>query len=236
LIVLLSLAVCAAAGASAQESRDEKAKVGAERSATESWDRVFRNKPYLPVQPSGSFVAYCAERSLSQSLLERGSKVLVLAMGDGANAIYLAQQGLDVTGMDISPVAIAKAREAAEAAGVPLRTVEADLFDYDMGRGRWDLVTNIYFNPAIRVMDKLKAAVRPGGLLLIEGFSADHKGQGPPAWSRYRQDQLLDALDGWRILEYQDGLFQTIWAGEKPVPVVRLLAKKPGRESATPDP
>jgi len=105
-----------------------------------------------------------------------------------------------------------------------------------MGRERWDLVTNIYFNPAIRVLDKLKAAVRPGGLLLIEGFGAEYAGPGPATWSRYGKNQLLEGLADWRILEYQDGNFPTIWAQDKPVPVVRVLAQKPDDSGPTREP
>lgn len=191
------------------------------------WDRVFKQRPYRPVDPSRAFLAYCTDRALREGLLQRGSKALVLAMGDGPNAIYLAEQGLDVTGLDISEVAIQRARANAAEKGVQLQTVKADLFQHDLGDGKWDLVTNIYYNPAIRAFDRIKNAVRPGGLLLIEGYGAEHKGSGPPPWSRYRPNQLLGELAGWRILEYQDGIYPSPWAEGKAVPVVRVLARKP---------
>ena len=193
------------------------------------WDNLFRQLPYREVQASKSFPAYCAERLLDEGRLEPGAKVLMLAMGDGRNAVYFAQQGFEVTGLDISSVAIEKAVRAAAEEGVEIHTIRADLFESDFGSEHWDLVTNIQFNPAIKVIDRIKRAVRPGGFLLVEGYGSDLEGSGPPEWSRYRPNQLLDELPGWRILEYQDGVFPNFWAGDKRVPVVRVLARKPDR-------
>jgi len=117
LTLLVLFAICGPGRPWAEEARGAEPTPDPQRELADTWDRVFRNKPYRPVQPSDSFVAYCVQRSLRQSSLAAGSEVLVLAMGDGANAIHLAQQGLDVTGMDISPVAIEAAAKAAAAAG-----------------------------------------------------------------------------------------------------------------------
>ena len=192
-----------------------------------SWDQVFEQTPYQEVRLANSFPAYCVERLLAEGRLAAGGKALVLAMGDGRNAIYFAEKGLDVTGLDVSTVALRTAARVAAEKKVALRTVKADLFRHDLGREQWDLVTNIYFNPSIHVIDRIKDAVRPGGYLLIEGYGSEHEGDGPPQWSRYRPNQLLDELKGWRILEYQDGLFPSPWSAEPAVPVVRLLARKP---------
>jgi SAM-dependent methyltransferase len=193
------------------------------------WDQVFEQRPFRPIEPSRSFLAYCTSRALREGLLKPGSKVLVLAMGDGPNAIHLAEQGLDVTGLDISGVAVERARKAAAEKGVRLTAVQADLFEHDLGDGKWDLVTNIYYNPAIQVLDRIKRSVRPGGLLLVEGYGADHEGGGPPPWSRYGPNQLTTELAGWRILEYQDGVYTSPWADGRAVPVVRVMARKPSR-------
>ncbi|MEW6747286.1 MAG: class I SAM-dependent methyltransferase [Planctomycetota bacterium] len=192
-----------------------------------AWDRVYKRLKLPEVTVSSSFPAYCADRLAREKLLEPGSKVLALAMGEGRNEVFFAGLGFDVTGIDISPVAIEQAEQAAKEKGVALKTVKADLFQYDLGREQWDLVTNIYFNPAIKVFDRIKDAVRPGGFVLVEGYGADYKGEGPPASSRYGPNQLLKELEGWRILEYQDGVFPCVWQQDKAVPVVRVLARKP---------
>jgi SAM-dependent methyltransferase len=190
------------------------------------WDEVYRNPRGYVREPS-VFLVRCVERLASEGLSGPGATALVLAMGDGRNAIELAERGYDVTGLDISKVGIEKAEAAAAAAGVEIRAVRADMFKTDLGDGIWDLVTNIYFNPAVKILDRIKRAVRPGGFLIIEGFGSDYDGPGAPEWSRYEPNQLLDELEGWRILEYQDGTYPADWAAGTPVPLIRVLAKKP---------
>lgn len=179
------------------------------------------------ISPENSFAAYCAERLVREHGLQPGDSAMVLAMGDGRNALYLASLGLQVTGIDISSVGLEKARQAATERGLQIEAIQADIFQYDLGEGSWDLVTNVYFNPAIQIFDRLEAAVRPGGYLLVEGYGSDHTGPGPAVETRYRPNQLLAELSSWRILEYQDGIFPNDWEGGRSVPVVRVLAQKP---------
>lgn len=191
-----------------------------------SWDAAFLNPGLRYVRDANAFLTFTTARILRDNLCP-GRTALDLGMGEGRNAIFLAQQGFKVTGLDISKVAIDHAKEQAKAKGVTLETVEADLFAYEFGTDRFDLITLIYFNPAVKVLDKLKAAVKPGGLILIEGQGREHQGGGPPPWSRFAPNQLLHALDDWRVLEYQDGVYPCDWNDGKPTPVVRILARKP---------
>jgi SAM-dependent methyltransferase len=190
------------------------------------WDAAFLNPSTRYVRETNAFLAFATARILRENLCP-GRTALDLGMGEGRNAIYLAQQGFKVTGLDVSKVAIQHAQEQAKAKGVTLETVEADLFAYDFGVDRFDLITLIYFNPAIKVLDKIKAAVKPGGLILIEGQGKDHEGGGPPPWSRFAPNQLVRAFDDWRVIEYQDGIYPCDWNEGKLTPVVRILARKP---------
>lgn len=93
--------------------------------------------------------------------------------GAGAEAIWLAAAGWQVTAADISAVALARAAERAGGAGVADRVafVEADLSTWEPGH-RFDLVTTHYAHPAIRQLDfydRLAQWVAPGGTLLIVG-------------------------------------------------------------------
>jgi SAM-dependent methyltransferase len=63
--------------------------------------------------------------------------VLCLAEGEGRNAVFLAQRGHDVTAVDLSEVGLANAARLAAERGVSIRTVVANLDDYDLGAGRW---------------------------------------------------------------------------------------------------
>jgi SAM-dependent methyltransferase len=65
-------------------------------------------------------------------------KVLCLAEGEGRNAVFLAQQGYQVTAVDQSSVGLEKTRILAMEKGVEVRTVEADLQDFEIEKDTWD--------------------------------------------------------------------------------------------------
>src|SRR6476469_6699280 len=65
-------------------------------------------------------------------------------MGEGRNAIYLAQQGWQVTGVDVAEKALAYAQARAKKLGVPLATEVADMAKYDWGTNKWDLIVLSY--------------------------------------------------------------------------------------------
>ncbi len=77
--------------------------------------------------------------SVSGWLPERGA-ALDLAGGDGGQAVWLAQRGLDVTLCDVSSVALQRATLLAASAGVALQTVCIDLEEHAPPAGPWDLV------------------------------------------------------------------------------------------------
>lgn len=109
---------------------------------------------------------------------------LDVGCGEGADAVWLAQRGWEVTGLDLSQVALDKARRHAEDAGVADRTtwVQADLRAGDPLPGPFDLVSAFYLHvPAAdfaRVYAALADAVAPGGALLAVGHHPDDAASG----------------------------------------------------------
>ena len=97
-------------------------------------------------------------------------RVLDVGCGEGADAIWLARRGWTVTAIDISDVALIRAREAAELAGAAVEWVRGDALHTPFPAGSFDLVSMQY--PALpkaageAVVRALLGAVRPGGLLL----------------------------------------------------------------------
>jgi SAM-dependent methyltransferase len=93
--------------------------------------------------------------------------------GAGAEAIWLASRGWQVTGADIAAGALSHAAERAAAVGVGdrVRWVRADLTTWEPGT-TYDLVTTHYAHaamPQLELYDRLASWVRPGGTLLIVG-------------------------------------------------------------------
>src|SRR5688572_24453702 len=97
-------------------------------------------------------------------------RALDVGCGEGADAIWLAQRGWEVTAIDVSDVAIRRAREAAELAAASVDWVSGDALQASFPSGAFDLVSMQY--PALpkaageAAVRTLLDTVRPGGLLL----------------------------------------------------------------------
>lgn len=138
-------------------------------------------------------------------------RALDVGCGEGGDALWLAERGWTVTGVDISPVALDRAAQAATAAGLAdrMRWTRADLATDPPPAGAFDLVSVQYFpvpHEPRGVLAGLLAAVAPGGTLLVGGHDLTghdhHGGNGhfdPTQY--YDHDELVAALDdSWTIL------------------------------------
>ena len=113
-------------------------------------------------RPNGRLVAEVAE-------LPPG-RALDVGCGEGADAIWLAQRGWTVTAIDISEVALTRAKAAADDGGVSVEWVRGDALATPFPAGIYDLISMQY--PALPkaggddAIRKLLGAIRPGGVLL----------------------------------------------------------------------
>ena len=107
-------------------------------------------------------------------------RALDIGCGEGADVVWLAKQGWDVTGVDVSQVALDRAAQHAADEGVDGRTswlrvdlVGRDGTEVDPLPGGMDLVTSHYMHAPQDVFEAtyaaMAAAVRPGGTLLVVG-------------------------------------------------------------------
>jgi SAM-dependent methyltransferase len=97
---------------------------------------------------------------------------LDVACGDGAAAVWLASRGMDVLGVDVSPVAVRRAAQLAAAAGVAdrCRFVVADLDEGLPAGPRADVILCLAFRDA-RLDAEMTARLAPGGLLAASALS-----------------------------------------------------------------
>jgi SAM-dependent methyltransferase len=108
-------------------------------------------------------------------------RALDVGCGEGADAIWLARRGWTVTAIDVSDVAVIRAREAAERVGAVVEWVCGDALRTAFPAGSFDLVSMQY--PALpkavgeAAVRALLGTVRPGGLLLAvyHDLSAEHR-------------------------------------------------------------
>jgi len=153
-------------------------------------------------------------------------RALDVAKGQGRNALWLASHGWAVTGFDISAVGIEEARKAAEKRGLHLEAILSAYEDFDWGKEKWDLIVFSYFFPQ-SVLPKIWEALRPGGLILIEGFHID-TAKVRPVGGAYHNNELFHVLRDYRMLTYEDVQDRQEWG----LPfgttnrLVRVLAQK----------
>jgi len=111
-------------------------------------------------------------------------RALDLGCGEGADAIWLARQGWQVTAVDLSSVALARAADHAAGSGEEV-AARIDWQQCDLGKtfpdGTYDLVSAQFLHslgdmPREEILRRAAAAVAPGGILLIEGHL------GFPSW------------------------------------------------------
>ena len=130
--------------------------------AQQDWNRILTSPtPSFNTRPNEFLVEIARQR--------KPGKALDIGMGQGRNAIWLAQQGWDVTGFDPAGDAVALAQKTAAAMGLKLDAQVTSMENFDFGRDRWDLILLSYVPPH-PVARQLERALRPGGVLVVEGF------------------------------------------------------------------
>jgi SAM-dependent methyltransferase len=125
-------------------------------------------------------------RSELVRLVESGDllpgRAIDLGCGEGDNAIFLAQHGFQVTAVDFSPAAIAKAKAKAHEAGADVDFVIDDLtrltgvsghFDVLVDYGTFDDLSN---RDRAAYVDQVRALAKPGAKFLLWCFEWEPKG------------------------------------------------------------
>lgn len=145
------------------------------------WDQRYAGDDYFYGTEPNDFLRDRA------SVFPRGAEVLCLAEGEGRNGVFLARQGLRITGVDGSSVGLEKAKRLAEEYGVVIDTAVADLAEWDLGQERWDGVVSIWAHlPAplrAGLHPRIAGAIKPGGVLFVEHYHPNqipYKTGGPP--------------------------------------------------------
>jgi SAM-dependent methyltransferase len=178
--------------------------------AREDWNERYAQKELVwTAEPNRRFAA-------EVEALEPG-RALDLACGEGRNAVWLAERGWRVTGVDFSEVALAKAAELAASRGVEVDWVVADVLDYEPEARGFDLVAVLYLQlPREELLHALGAAagaVADGGTLLVLGHDTTNltHGHGGPkdASVLYTAADVVPAL-GDLVVERAEAIERTV--------------------------
>jgi len=198
----------------------------------DAWDARYRSEEYIFGTSPNVFLAS------QEKHLAAGSRVLAVADGEGRNGVWLAERGCKVCSVDISPVAIGKAKKLAIDRGVDIEFVIADLMEWEWPRAAFDVVVCIFIqfaSPKMRknLFDGFWRTLRPGGVVIMEGYGAkqlQYTSGGPGKLENLYTPQILrDAFANWEILllrEY-DAVLDEGPKHRGMAALVDLVARKP---------
>jgi SAM-dependent methyltransferase len=173
----------------------------------ERWETRYSIPDYLFGTEPNAFLA------AQKAQLPKSGRALAVADGEGRNGVWLAEQGLDVLSIDFSPKAQAKAQALAHARGIKLTTELADVTNWFWPTNSFDVVAVIFTQFAAppereRMFAGIRQALKPGGLLFLEGYTPKQLeyGTGGPSKveNMYTRDLLERAFGEFAQLEIKE--------------------------------
>ena len=181
------------------------------------WNERYTGEGYLHGTKPSAFLQENLDLVLTQI---HGRRALDIACGEGRNSIFLAKQGFQVTGLDISEQGLAKARRRTRKEGVSIAFHRVDLEGYTFTPS-FDLILNINF--LLReLFPVMVAALAPGGIALVETIL--DAPQAPPTSNR------LFLLQPGELARIFNGFAGTILHSSElpnaPLPRARLIFRK----------
>lgn len=135
------------------------------------WNERYDTEDYIYGTEPNDFLVSMSGR------IPREGRVLSLGEGEGRNAVYLARLGYDVTAVDKSSVGLKKAERLAASNGVSIRSVVADLADFQIEKESWDGIISFFCHMSrdvrARIFRLSAAGLMPGGVFILEAFTPE---------------------------------------------------------------
>lgn len=144
-------------------------------------------------------------------------------MGEGRNALFLAQNGWKVSGFDPAERAVALAQKRAREKGLTLDVAAVPDSAYDFGKERFDLVLFSWTMPAMpdgrgarEIVQKIVQSLRPEGIVVMECGAE---------WGD--RNGMLKIFDPLQIIQYTVEMAQSDFFKRQQMPILRMIARKP---------
>ncbi|MBV9222612.1 MAG: class I SAM-dependent methyltransferase [Acidobacteriaceae bacterium] len=191
-----------------------------QRLEIERWNQILTSEhPRFNTKPNAFLVEMAKDR--------KPGAALDVGMGQGRNAVWLAEQGWKVTGFDPAEKAVALANEHAKERGVHLTTTVNTMESFDFGEAQWDLIVMSYVG--VRgITDEIQKALKPGGILVIEAAHRDatkeHSIGGAVVFDTAELPSLFPNL---RVVRYEEPLAIADFGQQRLSRVVRYCAERP---------
>ncbi len=185
--------------------------------AAQRWnERYLHEKRYATFNQPRAFLVE------NSHYLPRTGLALDAAMGLGGNAGFLLGRGLRVVGVDISSVAVRRAK----ARNPQLMAVIGDLTRFRLLPGAFDVILNFYYLHR-ELWSVYRSTLCPGGILFFETLTQEMRQTNPEIDPIYLLEpgELRRAFLDWEILVYRENWIDT--DREHPRPVASLVVRRP---------
>jgi 2-polyprenyl-3-methyl-5-hydroxy-6-metoxy-1,4-benzoquinol methylase len=173
--------------------------------AKEFWNKRFDNQEFIFGKEPNEYLVQQAK-----VYLRPNQKVLCIADGEGRNGVWLAKQGMQVVGFDVSDIALVKAKQFAADNQVEIAYSLSDTDSFDWEENSYDAVIGIFIQFAepqmrARIFKQAYKALNPGGILILQGYTLkqlEYKTGGPSLKDHlYTEDIIRDLVKEFQILD-----------------------------------
>jgi tellurite methyltransferase len=162
------------------------------------WDGIYANQANTPLATAAVLAAHTF-------LLPKTGIALDLACGLGANALLLAEYGLEVQAWDISAVAVAKVQQAADTKGLKVVTQQVDIQKNALPENSFDVIVIARFLDRT-LCREIMAALKPEGLLFYQTYTRQKITDSPPHNPDFllAENELLSLFSPLKVIFYQE--------------------------------
>ncbi|MEM9192733.1 MAG: class I SAM-dependent methyltransferase [Myxococcota bacterium] len=187
----------------------------------EKWDERYKSGSHARGQAPGWL------RDLEEDLPVEG-RALDVAAGTGRVAVWLGRRGLEVVAVDISPVGLALAREAAADEAVRIKTHVADLEKDPLPEGPFDVIACFHYRQR-NLFSPIRDALAPGGVVVVELPTVRNLERNLSPSRRWlaESNELLRDLSGLSVLYYRER-----WVGGRHL--ARMVARRDRQADPSP--
>ncbi|MFM1759011.1 MAG: hypothetical protein RLY75_281 [Pseudomonadota bacterium] len=175
--------------------------------ATQFWNQRFDKQEFIFGKEPNEYLVEQASH-----FLKPNSSVLCIADGEGRNGVWLAKQGMRVTGFDVSDIALAKANQLAADNEVNIQYSLCDTDGFDWQANSYDAVIGIFIQFAdpemrARIFQQVHQTLKSGGLFILQGYTPkqlEYKTGGPSLIQHlYTEEMIRELSSDFEILDLQ---------------------------------
>jgi len=175
--------------------------------AKQFWNERFNQSEFIFGKEPNEYLLEQAS-----NYLKPNCSVLCIADGEGRNGVWLAKQGMNVTGFDISDIALAKASQFVTDSEVNIQYSLCDTDRFNWEVNSYDAVIAIFIQFAdpemrARIFTQVHQTLKPGGLFILQGYTPkqlEYRTGGPSLLEHlYTEEMIRELSREFEILDLQ---------------------------------